>query len=518
MSYKGLVGIIVIFILCVIIVFVEAGVLIVISQKQYFNQEVDVLNSLLFVLKRVPKLFGLSIFQIVPFFMLIILPLNLNFMKIIQEKINLPILITSQLNGSKIYLILNIIILFLCIYLFIRSIFTIHFIVIKGLKGSKAMLSSIRITRKNEIRIFVYLIIFNIVVFFIGITSIYLLTGFIKWFMDSITNPLVSNYALTLSSYITYLLVILIMPINVIFVTNLFYYFTCQKEEPIDEVMLKSHPQLMKIENKVIQFFESRKYLFSFVVVIYLTIMFLFNYSYTEKIFNWDIVVAAHRGYHLAPENSISSIRESIELGVEVIEIDVQISKDGVLVLNHDRTLKRVAGKDERVADLNYSIIKDIYIGFKNSYLDEKIPTLEEALLEIDKKAKVIIDIKNYGSDQEMAEKIVELVERNNMIDDTYIQSFDQKILKEIRSINPEIKIGAILYASIGNLSLLDVDFYTIHQYMLSDAFVKNTHKLNREVWVWTVNLDENIREVLKYRVDGIITDYPERVHEILIE
>ena len=64
----------------------------------------------------------------------------------------------------------------------------------------------------------------------------------------------------------------------------------------------------------------------------------------------------------------------------------------------------------------------------------------------------------------------------------------------------------------------MDVDFYTIHQYMLSTSFVKNAHRLDREVWVWTVNEDNNIRQVLKFRVDGIITKYPERVKEVMAE
>jgi glycerophosphoryl diester phosphodiesterase len=67
-----------------------------------------------------------------------------------------------------------------------------------------------------------------------------------------------------------------------------------------------------------------------------------------------------------------------------------------------------------------------------------------------------------------------------------------------------------------GNSNILDVDFYTIKQSMLSEAFIKNAHKQGRSIWVWTVNDEVNIKEVLKYDVDGIITDYPKRVQDIM--
>lgn len=82
--------------------------------------------------------------------------------------------------------------------------------------------------------------------------------------------------------------------------------------------------------------------------------------------------------------------------------------------------------------------------------------------------------------------------------------------------LNAEIKIGQILYFAIGDLSLLDVDFYTIEQVMLTEQFVKRAHRKGREVWVWTVNSERNLKEVLKYEIDGIITDYPARAHQMV--
>ncbi|PIB61844.1 glycerophosphodiester phosphodiesterase family protein, partial [Pseudomonas sp. 2995-3] len=105
----------------------------------------------------------------------------------------------------------------------------------------------------------------------------------------------------------------------------------------------------------------------------------------------------------------------------------------------------------------------------------------------------------------EFASKIVELIEAYDIEDVTYVQAFNYDVLQEVRKVNPDIRIGQILYLAAGNLSAIDVDFYTIRQTMLSDRFIEKAKEQNREVWVWTVNLERNIREVLKYDIDGII-------------
>jgi glycerophosphoryl diester phosphodiesterase len=102
------------------------------------------------------------------------------------------------------------------------------------------------------------------------------------------------------------------------------------------------------------------------------------------------------------------------------------------------------------------------------------------------------------------------------MVEQCMIQSFSYQTLKEVRKLNKGILLGQILYVIAGNLDSIDVDFYTIKQSMLSDTFIKIAHKKGRSVWVWTVNDELNIKDVLKYDVDGIITDYPKRVQKII--
>ena len=101
------------------------------------------------------------------------------------------------------------------------------------------------------------------------------------------------------------------------------------------------------------------------------------------------------------------------------------------------------------------------------------------------------------------------------MEDSVTIQSFNSTILKLVRDLNPEIELGQIMFYSSGDLTWLDVNFYTIKDNMLTKQFVDKAHALDREVWVWTVNSVINLNEVLRYDIDGIITDYPKRAQSV---
>jgi glycerophosphoryl diester phosphodiesterase len=220
-----------------------------------------------------------------------------------------------------------------------------------------------------------------------------------------------------------------------------------------------------------------------------------------------------------APENSMSSIRSALDKGVDAIEIDIMMTKDGVIVLNHDDDLQRTAGLPSSIKDMTYEEVAEIDIGilYDESFTGERIPTMEQVLKEVaENDTLLILDLKSYDRTDEFTDEIVRLIEKYDAVDQAYVQSFDYDVLQEVRAKNEEIKIGQVLFLSMGNLANLDIDFYTIRENMLTERFIENAHQLNREVWVWTVNIERNVHEVLKYNIDGIITDYPARVQQVL--
>jgi len=122
------------------------------------------------------------------------------------------------------------------------------------------------------------------------------------------------------------------------------------------------------------------------------------------------VLVTSHRATHIKyPENSIGAIREAIRIGVDVVELDVHETKDGVLVIMHDGTVTRMTGKPGKIRDYTYAELQQFPLLFNGQPSSEKIPTFEEALKEV--KGKVMLDIDFKEGTPEAAKKTVDLVE-----------------------------------------------------------------------------------------------------------
>ncbi|MDG5786769.1 glycerophosphoryl diester phosphodiesterase membrane domain-containing protein [Evansella sp. AB-P1] len=521
LSTAGFIGMLIISFLVVIILLIEFGVMITLAQKRYFNKKVLVSEAFFTTLKKLPSLLGFGMLQLIFVFLLIIpfissagLPALLDF--------NLPIFLTNQLYGlSMLSILIYILVLFLVISFIIRLLFTLHYIFIEETSIWTGMKRSWRLTKGNKLKLIIKLVLLNLVIFLIGFVFVTFLSYIPRVTDAFLLGYIIEDYLLTFASYMMILFSLLLIPMNVIILTRSFFRFRKnQGEAVVDHVTIYGNRRLTALENRIVRFFTKRRFTLSFVIFFYVTGMFAVNYNVNDNIvyLKWNVQVAAHRGdVQNAPENSMSAILSAIEKGVDAVEFDVMLTMDGQVILNHDDDLQRVAGVPRRVDEMTYEELAEVDIGrlYSDEFIGEGIPTLDEVLEEIQgENVNLIVDVKvlNPSRNRELAEGIVESIETYDFIDNAYVQAFDYNVLQEVRQLNSDIKIGQILFLSAGDLSRLDVDFYTIRQTMLSERFVSNARRQNREVWVWTVNLERNIREVLKYDIDGIITSYPERV------
>lgn len=387
------------------------------------------------------------------------------------------------------------------------------------------MKASFRLTKGNKLKLLVKLVFANIVIFVIG----FLLMSFLSY-IPAITNvpwigTSIKELLLTFSSYTLILFSLFLIPINIVILTRSFYWFRKGQGETLEDHLSVEHDnKLTLMENRLIGFFKKRRLSLVSLLVFYVVGMFLVNYTINDNIvyLKWNVQVAAHRGdVQNAPENSMSAILSAIEKGVDAVEFDVMLTQDGEIILNHDTTLQRVAGIPTRVDEMTYAEISKVDIGYRFSeeFIGERIPTLDEVLEEVkDENVNLIVDIKvlDPSRNAELAKGVVELIEKHEVEEKAYVQAFEYDVLQEVRKLNPDIKIGLILFLSAGNLAQLDLDFYTVRQTMLSERFVENARRLDREVWVWTVNIERNMREVMKYDIDGIITSYPDRLQQVI--
>lgn len=149
---------------------------------------------------------------------------------------------------------------------------------------------------------------------------------------------------------------------------------------------------------------------------------------------NSIVMIAAHRGAHLEdPENSMAAFRKSVELGIDIIELDVRCTKDGVLVLVHDKTVDRTTNGKGNVKDLTFEEIRKLRLKHNGQLTEEVVPTLEEALNFA--KGKIMIDLDIKAAD--CIESIMETVNKTNTADQCLFFVGEAEHAKKIKEKNP---------------------------------------------------------------------------------
>lgn len=522
---RGILGLIIIGIIAVTVIFVEFGVLTIISQKKYFHKNVSIVDAFLTMLKKTPRVLGFGMIQLMFLFLFLIPFIDMPLSSTLIQDIYVPEFFMKKIFASEIFFVLYLLGLIAVIYIFLRWIFAIHCIVIEGMPTKAAIRRSLEMTRGNVIKILVILFLLNVVTFAAGlaiIATVNSLSNIIEVLAaNHIEKYFIENYFITFSSLITYMFGLMLTPINIIFITRLYYQYCLQQGiKPKDNLTINTNNLLSNIEEKMFNFFLKKKHILILILTINLIGTVQLNSAVTDSFINAgrNVYVIAHRGGHGAPENSLSIIKSALEKQVDFIEIDVQLTRDGVVVLHHDRTLQRVAGVPYSIHDLDYHTVANIDIGrlYSIEFAGERIPTLEQVLKEVKGKARVLVDLKPFGSGDELAKKVAELIVKMDMIEDVYVQSFNYSVLERVRKENPYIKTGQILYLATGELASLDVDFYAVDKGMLSNRFISDARRKGREVFVWTLNTEKEMKEALRYDIDGIITNYPEKLQNIL--
>jgi len=190
-------------------------------------------------------------------------------------------------------------------------------------------------------------------------------------------------------------------------------------------------------------------------------------------------------------------------------EIQIQESKDLKLILLHDKSFKRTTGVDKSTWELNLNEIKELDAGswFSDEYIGEKIPTLDEVINYSKDKINLNIEIKTDKHNKNIAHEVVKVIKENGIIDTCVVTSLDYEVLEEIEKYESKIKTGYMMYIAIGDLSKLNIDFYSVEETLINKKFIVDAHNNNREVHVWTINTVESMENILQYDVDNIITD-----------
>lgn len=212
-----------------------------------------------------------------------------------------------------------------------------------------------------------------------------------------------------------------------------------------------------------------------------------------------------HRGARAyEPENTLRSFKKALELGVNAVELDVRVTKDGEVVVIHDAEVERTTNGKGLVNELTLKEIKQL-----NTEKDEKIPTLEEALDFLDKKLKVLIELKETG----LEAKVLNTVQKKGLEKNVIIVSFLEETLRKVRELNEKVETGLINVKNknqVKSATELKANYLLPFYRFTHTADVQKAHQNGLKVIVWTINKPEEVADYTKKGVDGITSDTPD--------
>lgn len=234
-----------------------------------------------------------------------------------------------------------------------------------------------------------------------------------------------------------------------------------------------------------------------------------------------DTLVVAHRGAAgAAPENTLASVRRAVADGADWVEIDVQESRDGHVVVIHDSDFMKLAGNPLKVWDGDLAEIQDIDVGgwFGEEFGGERVPTLGQVLEEIKGHSKLVIELKYYGHDQMLEQRVVDIVETAGMAQDIVVMSLKREGIQKLQALRPDWTTGLLAATALGDLTRVEVDFLAVNAGMGSAGFIERSHAAGKKVLVWTINDAASLYKWMSMGVDGVITDEPALAREVLAE
>lgn len=220
-----------------------------------------------------------------------------------------------------------------------------------------------------------------------------------------------------------------------------------------------------------------------------------------------------HRGVkgHEA-ENTLASFQQALEMGVDGIELDVHVCASGELVVIHDFTVDRTTNGTGEVHKMTLAELKKLRVEEKHS-----VPTLTEVLALVNPKCLVNIEMKGRHTAKPLSEFLDNYVkDKNWSYDDFIVSSFQREELLIMSDINKNIPLGILTQASVTQAWEWAEEFSAkaIHPHytLLTESNVKKAQQAGLKVYTWTINDVEDIERIKHYNVDGIISDFPERL------
>jgi len=248
------------------------------------------------------------------------------------------------------------------------------------------------------------------------------------------------------------------------------------------------------------------------------------HYSRSANAAN-DIRIIAHRGASgSAPENTLAAFDLAVERQADYVELDVQLSLDGELIVIHDRTLERTTNGVGYVGSKTAQQLRTLDAGssFSAAFAGERIPLLEQVLDRYLGRVGLLVELKEPALYPKMEEKLAAVIKERlttlseSNMDPLIIQSFDRNAVRHMHELLPGIATGVLIRPEQKRMQAEDwaavaryADYINPHKSLVDKSFVEAAHAHGLLVMPWTVHRSGEARRLIRAGVDGLITDYP---------
>jgi glycerophosphoryl diester phosphodiesterase len=428
---------------------------------------------------------------------------------------------------------------FLCVYLYYRGMFVVLYSCFDGVKfihGFKMSKQTIRGNRKPILFTFISRNALLCIVYVLLYYTIVIISGIVTFFAvkDSLATAMFLTIYDQINRYYSLVAGVLGALVNCKITYDLFMKYritTCDLPGYVESYRDKISNEIgtqgnLSYRDQLRKSRHSRVVLYLGVsCFLFLSTTFLYYFTNTmfrQKAPLFGAYITAHRGYSSSiPENTLPAVQAAIDAMSDYAEIDVQETKDGVVVLMHDSNLKRTTGVNKSIWNVTYEQLQTYDAGYKarKIYRNTPVPTLEEVLMLSQNSIFLNIEIKITNHEQQLVEEVVRLIEKYDMEEQCIISSTNYGALRRVKQANDTIKTGYIMSLAYGFFYNREyADFFSIKSSFITQDMIRLAHSYGKEIHAWTVNGVSEMERMKQLGVDNIITDYPLRAREILYE
>ena len=433
------------------------------------------------------------------YFILMIPLSNLGLSSVFSEKFFIPKFITEELMKTGSGMILYGVVILVCGYLNLRLIFTIPLTVINNYPFSYNMKKSFEFTKRGKVKLVMIWLKFGVILLLAG--------GLLLGLNTFIFEVLDESGKVTIYNSIFYTVTRII----------LFFFLVISKIVIISSIVEVIIENEESFSFKVVSYeslpARKRKRLAVCISIVLIIVLGHAGYQMFSAELNKNVIIVGHRGYvSTGVENSIEALEGAAKAGADYVELDIILTKDNKFVVMHDFNLKRLAGIDKKVRDMNSDEVVGLPI--RQGDFVSHIPSFEELVKRAKElNMKLLVELKPTGTEPDNYVELFIDEMRRLKVDKIYkAMSGNLSVMEEIERKAPEIETGHIIALQFGGFADEKVDFFVVEDFTFNDILNEDAKEKGKDIFVWTINDSDIIVKYLHKPVEGIITDYPELV------